>query len=260
MTDPRDFVSGAGFDALGRVVQASAPDGGVETHSYNKRDEAVGFTDAIEVTTSFVRNGFGEVIQEVSPDRGTSVYTYDAAGRMLSATSGASTGSAGQRIDYAYDIAGRLLSKTPMGRPASEVVVYAYDAGGIGAYQTGRLTSRRIKTVIPSSAARKTPYPFDRKAYRRRNVIERLFCKLKNWRRIANRNDRLAINYLSAVALVATVISWTWMCPHPNYGHHFLSENAPNRTQRGCLVKCTFSVCSGFPLWKGWCRLRDSNT
>src|SRR5690606_30741796 len=62
--------------------------------------------------------------------------------------------------------------------------------------------------VIPSSAARKTPYPLDRKAYRRRNVIERLFCRLKNWRRIATRYDRLASNYLSAIALVATLIAW----------------------------------------------------
>ncbi|MGB3832485.1 MAG: IS5/IS1182 family transposase, partial [Mesorhizobium sp.] len=34
------------------------------------------------------------------------------------------------------------------------------------------------------------------------------FCRLKNWRRIATRYDRLATNYLSAVALVAAVISW----------------------------------------------------
>jgi RHS repeat-associated protein len=108
----------------------------VESSTYNKRDEEVAFKDAIDVTTSFVRNGFGEVIQEVSPDRGTSIYTYDTAGRMASATDGR-----GQRIDYVYDIAGRLLSKTPVGRPASEIVTYAYDSGGLGSHQLGRLTS-----------------------------------------------------------------------------------------------------------------------
>ncbi|KAB2755182.1 transposase [Brucella anthropi] len=46
------------------------------------------------------------------------------------------------------------------------------------------------------------------KSYRRRNVIERLFCKLKNWCRVATRYDRLAANYLSAVALVAALIAW----------------------------------------------------
>ncbi len=80
----------------------------------------------------------------------------------------------------------------------------AYDADSLRLWLKGA----KIKAVIPSSAARRTPYPLDRKAYRRRNVIERLFCKLKNWRRIATRYDRLANNYMSALALVAAVISW----------------------------------------------------
>jgi transposase len=70
------------------------------------------------------------------------------------------------------------------------------------------LAERRITAVIPSTASRRTPYPIDRNAYRRRNVIERLFCKLKNWRRIATRYDRLARNYIAALALAAVVIAW----------------------------------------------------
>ena len=80
----------------------------------------------------------------------------------------------------------------------------AYDADSL----RGWLARRKIKAVIPSSAARKTPYPLDRKAYRRRNVIERLFCRLKNWRRIPTRYDRLATNYLAAIALVSAIIVW----------------------------------------------------
>jgi hypothetical protein len=53
------------------------------------------------------------------------------------------------------------------------------------------------------------PYPLHRPAYRRRNVIEHLFCHLKNWRRIATRYDRLARNYLAALALVAVTAEWT---------------------------------------------------
>jgi len=71
------------------------------------------------------------------------------------------------------------------------------------------LTQRSIKAVIPSTASRRTPYPVDRNAYRRRNVIERLFCKLKNWRRVATRYDRLARNYMAALTLAAIVIAWT---------------------------------------------------
>jgi transposase len=50
--------------------------------------------------------------------------------------------------------------------------------------------------------------PIDLKAYRRRNVIERLFCRLKNWRRLATRYDRLARNYMAALALAAIVTAW----------------------------------------------------
>ncbi len=80
----------------------------------------------------------------------------------------------------------------------------AYDADSLRNW----LVARQVKPVIPSTAARRTPYPLDRRAYRRRNVIERLFGRLKNWRRIATRYDRHAQNYLAAIALVAIVTEW----------------------------------------------------
>ena len=81
----------------------------------------------------------------------------------------------------------------------------AYDADSLRKW----LDARRIKAVIPSTASRTVPYTLDRRAYRRRNVIERLFGRLKNWRRIATRYDRLARNYMAAIALVAVVTEWT---------------------------------------------------
>jgi len=81
----------------------------------------------------------------------------------------------------------------------------AYDADKLRNW----LKARKIEAVIPSSAARTVAYPLDREAYRRRNVVERLFCKLKNWRRIATRYDRLARNYLAAIALVSIVVAWS---------------------------------------------------
>jgi transposase len=59
-----------------------------------------------------------------------------------------------------------------------------------------------------STASRRTPYPLDSRAYKRGNLIERMFCKLKNWRRIATRYDRYAQNYLSGLALAAITIAW----------------------------------------------------
>ena len=80
----------------------------------------------------------------------------------------------------------------------------AYDADSLRNW----LKTRRIKAVIPSTATRTVPYPLDRAVYRRRNLIERLFCRLKNWRRLATRYDRLARNYIAALALVSVVIEW----------------------------------------------------
>lgn len=85
----------------------------------------------------------------------------------------------------------------------------AYDADGLRRW----LKARRIEAVIPSTATRTVAYPLNRAAYRRRNLIERLFGRLKNWRRLATRYDRLARNYLAALALalalVAVVSEWT---------------------------------------------------
>ena len=80
----------------------------------------------------------------------------------------------------------------------------AYDAEHFRIY----LNQRNIQAVIPSTASRTVPYPLDAKAYKRRNIVERFFCKLKNWRRIATRYDRLARNYMAAIALAAIIIKW----------------------------------------------------
>lgn len=89
-------------------------------------------------------------------------------------------------------------------RPKRLLADKAYDADSLRKW----LKQNKIKAVIPSTASRHKPYPLDRKAYKRRNVIERLFGKLKNWRRIATRYDRLAQNYMAALAIVAAIISW----------------------------------------------------
>ena len=81
----------------------------------------------------------------------------------------------------------------------------AYDVDSLRRW----LKQRRIKAVIPSSANRTVPYPLDRTVYRRRNLIERLFCRLMNWRRIATRYDRLARNYLAGLALIAVTTEWS---------------------------------------------------
>lgn len=90
-------------------------------------------------------------------------------------------------------------------RPKRPLADKAYDADSLRTW----LKQRKVKAVVASTASRRTPYPLDARAYRRRNLIERMFCKLKNWRRVATRYDRHAQNYLSGLALAAIIISWT---------------------------------------------------
>jgi transposase len=64
------------------------------------------------------------------------------------------------------------------------------------------------KAHIPSTRQRRVHRSVNRRIYRQRNLIERFFCKLKHFRRIATRFDKLARNFLAAVALASTRI-WT---------------------------------------------------
>ena len=55
----------------------------------------------------------------------------------------------------------------------------------------------RIKAVIPPNPTRKHPHAYDPDAYKGRNLIERMFCRLKDFRRIATRYDKRADTFLS---------------------------------------------------------------
>jgi transposase len=61
---------------------------------------------------------------------------------------------------------------------------------------------------IPPKSNRRWKNCFSPFLYRDRNAIERMFGRLKDFRRIATRYDRLAVNFLAAVCLVATVCYW----------------------------------------------------
>lgn len=61
---------------------------------------------------------------------------------------------------------------------------------------------------IPAKSNRKWRPCFSKTLYRERNQVERFFSKLKHFRRIATRYDKLARNYLSAVALAAAIAFW----------------------------------------------------
>jgi transposase len=61
---------------------------------------------------------------------------------------------------------------------------------------------------IPSTRQHLIHRSVNRRIYRQRNLVERFFCKLKHFRRVATRFDKLARNFLASVAL-ASIRLWT---------------------------------------------------
>jgi transposase len=102
------------------------------------------------------------------------------------------------------DVRAAIALLGPLRPPKVCAADTAYDADGLRQF----LMERGTIPVIPNNPTRKRIHPFDRDAYRRRNLVERLFYRLKDWRRIATRYDKLARNFLSAVTLAATIIWW----------------------------------------------------
>ena len=68
------------------------------------------------------------------------------------------------------------------------------------------LARRGITPVIPPKANRKAPRSCDFALYCERNLVERFFNKLKHFRAIATRYDKLARNFLGAVQLACAII------------------------------------------------------
>jgi transposase len=70
------------------------------------------------------------------------------------------------------------------------------------------LVDRGTKPCIPGRKSRKKAVKYDKRRYKRRNRIERMFGRLKDRRRVATRYDRSPTAFLSAIAIAATVIFW----------------------------------------------------
>ncbi len=90
------------------------------------------------------------------------------------------------------------------GLPARHVLAdRAYDADSL----CSLVREQGGEPVIPTRRNRKNARAYDRIAYRQRWGIEGFFAKLKQWRRIATRYDKLATNFLGFIKL-ASIMLW----------------------------------------------------
>jgi transposase len=88
--------------------------------------------------------------------------------------------------------------------PGAVIADRGYDSDEL----VGFIRSAGAKVVIPPRRHRLYQRRYDRAVYRDRNRIERFFCRLKQFRRIATRYDKLVERYASLVALSA---SFVWL-------------------------------------------------
>ncbi len=82
------------------------------------------------------------------------------------------------------------------------------DKGRDGRELRERLEELGTGPVIPPRKNRKIRHPYDQAIYRERNIIERMFCRLKDGRRIATRFERNIKNVMAAIARAVALISW----------------------------------------------------
>ena len=110
--------------------------------------------------------------------------------------------TAGQRHD-----APQALPLLPGLAPAYLVADRGYDADPLVA----ALAARGTRAVIPPRRKRRHPREYDAARYAQRHHIERLFSRLKQFRRIATRYDKLDAHFLAFIHLAATVL-WLRDC------------------------------------------------
>ena len=124
------------------------------------------------------------------------------------------------KLHAAVDRRGRLLRLvlTPGQRgdsPQAEELLWNLQRGSVGhviadaAYDSDALRQRvrdlRARACIKPNPTRKRKKRYDRRRYKRRNVIERFFCRIRRCRRVATRYEKKAANFAGFVYLAAFV-------------------------------------------------------
>jgi transposase len=101
-----------------------------------------------------------------------------------------------------YPVAERLIRRVKS--PGYLLGDMAYDGNGF----REKLGERGTKPVIPNHPIRKQLFSFNKRLYKLRWRIEGAFNRLKDFRRVATRYDKLARNYLASVCLAAALVWW----------------------------------------------------
>jgi transposase len=118
--------------------------------------------------------------------------------------------TAGQRheatqVDALLD--GGAVRRGGRGRPRRRPERVVADKGYSSKRIRASLRRRGIRVTIPHKRNEHRTGPFDRAAYRSRNVVERAINQLKQFRRVATRYEKRAVNY-RAMVLIRCILLW----------------------------------------------------
>ncbi len=144
------------------------------------------------------RGGFSTKIHVVCDGTGVPLHVEVTGGQVSEA----------QAFPKVYDGAEASLTDEngePIARPQKLASDEAYRSDAIDQF----LLSRDVTPVIPSRSGQcrsRRPVAFDRDAYRRRNVVERLVGRLKEFRRVAIRYEKNAVHFKAMIMLAMIVI------------------------------------------------------
>ena len=128
------------------------------------------------------------------------------------------TGQAGDSPALPVLLSQLRIPRVGAGRPRTTPEVLRGDKAYSAKAHRDLLRSRGVKVVIPEKSDQKAnrknrgsrggrPVGFDAKDYKNRNVVERAFNKLKNWRGLATRYDKHALIYRGGMVL-ASIVLW----------------------------------------------------
>jgi transposase len=87
-------------------------------------------------------------------------------------------------------------------RPAAVIADAGYDSDALAA----DIARRGAAVVVKPNRCRKEPRALDRHLYRERNVVERFWSKVKQYRRVATRYEKKAANFLAMVQVAAVMV------------------------------------------------------
>ena len=134
---------------------------------------------------------------------------------------GRSRGGRNTKIHALADAKGRLIAillsggeahDCPLAKRLIRRVVRPKRMLGDKAYDSAdlreELDEHGTKSIIPNRSNRNQPFSFSKRLYKLRWRIEAAFTRLKDFRRVATRYDKLARNYLATVCLAAALAWW----------------------------------------------------